>query len=292
MKRIFIAITAALAIFLAVPALAGGLELIPGGRGGQQGQPLLVRACIKAKGQAYISFLGRPVAVIKDKSGCLVAALAPDLTTRPGKYSVRLKSGRRTIARAGLMVAARDYGTRRITVNPKFMRLSARQLARHKKEYARQLAVYASRSPRRLWRGGFLHPVPGIQVGQFGRKSIINGKPRSPHGGQDLRAAKGEPVHAPAAGRVALVDDTFFGGLIVMLDHGQGIISAYRHLSKAEVKAGDMVRKGQEIGRAGSSGRVTGPHLHYDIHLAGSRVDPVAWAKLSKRLARMLGDKP
>ena len=182
-----------------------------------------------------------------------------------------------------------DYGVRRITVKSKFMKLSQEQLKRHWQEMARQKAVYASIYPHPYWSGAFARPE-GKVVGNFGRKSVINGEPRSPHGGTDFRAAMGAPIRACASGKVALVDDTYFGGLVVMIDHGLGVVSAYRHLSKSLVKKGEMVKKGQLIGKAGKSGRVTGPHLHFDIHLAGSRVDPLAFIRATGKLAALTGN--
>jgi len=101
----------------------------------------------------------------------------------------------------------------------------------------------------------------------------------------DFRAAKGDPVKAPAAGKAVLVKDTYFGGLVLLIHHGAGVISGYRHLSACLVKPGDLVKPGQVVAKVGMSGRVTGPHLHYDIHLGGARVDPASWQKLSGLLA-------
>jgi murein DD-endopeptidase MepM/ murein hydrolase activator NlpD len=135
-----------------------------------------------------------------------------------------------------------------------------------------------------------VRPVPGKVVGPFGRRSVINGQPRRHHGGVDFRAATGQPIHAAARGRVALVDDTFFGGIVVLLDHGWGLISGYRHLCQALVRPGQKVARGDVIAKAGASGRVTGPHLHFDVTLGGSRVDPLAWIEASRKLARSSGE--
>jgi len=129
--------------------------------------------------------------------------------------------------------------------------------------------------------------VPGVVTGPFGRRTLVNGQPRQPHGGVDLRGAQGSPVRAPAAGVVALVQDSYFGGLTLLIDHGLGVISGYRHLSACLVRPGQKVSRGQVIARVGRSGRVTGPHLHFDVHVSGARVDPLAWLQTTRTLAAL-----
>ena len=281
-----------LIVLLSVPAAAQGISLWLSPSRLPQGQPLVLRACLEGRPQRVVARLdGCRTLLMPGADGCYYGAVAVDLKLKPGPHQLRVLADGRSVIGNRVLVWAHDYGVRRITVDPKFLKLRPRDLARHKREMARQRKVYASLTPRRLWRGPFIRPVPGKVVGPFGRRSLINGQPRSPHGGVDLKARKGDPVRATAAGRVALVDDTYFGGLVVLIDHGQGIISAYRHLSKALVKPGQMVAKGQVIGLVGASGRVTGPHLHFDIHLGGARVDPLAWIKASRRLYRLMRAK-
>ena len=107
----------------------------------------------------------------------------------------------------------------------------------------------------------------------FGGRRVFNGQPRAPHKGTDMRCAEGTPVKSACAGTVLLAENTYFGGNTVYVDHGQGVISTYSHLSSFDVKAGDSVRKGQTIGRSGSTGRVTGPHLHFGFMVQGVAVD-------------------
>ena len=126
----------------------------------------------------------------------------------------------------------------------------------------------------RVWKGAFIRPVEGELSGAFGTRRIINGQPKSSHTGVDLRAEEGTPVLASNSGRVALVDDLFFSGKSVILDHGWSLYSMYFHLSEARVRVGDQIPKGAELGRVGSTGRSTGPHLHWGIILNGARVDP------------------
>lgn len=254
-----------------------------------RGQPALARLCVAKPAKAVvIDFLDRKFPLFPIKGGCFAGPVGVDLKAKPGKYVMRAMADGKQAAAVKLLVEDKDYGVRRITVDPKFMRLTKAQLARHRKEMARQRPVYASMTQRIYWENGFEKPVNGVVVGPFGRRSVINGQDRSPHGGVDFRAAQGAPIKAAAGGKVVLVDDTFFGGWTVLIDHGQGLITGYRHLSAALVKPGQDVRKGQIIAKAGATGRVTGPHLHFDVHLAGARLDPEAWIKASRKLAPMI----
>ncbi len=110
--------------------------------------------------------------------------------------------------------------------------------------------------------------------GRFGARRFFNGQPRSPHSGADYAAAEGTPVRAVAAGTVVLADDLFFSGRSLFVDHGDGLISMYFHLSEALPGEGEEVRRGETIGRVGQTGRATGPHLHFGVRWRGARIDP------------------
>jgi murein DD-endopeptidase MepM/ murein hydrolase activator NlpD len=257
-----------------------------------QGQPALVRACLgDGVKKARVRFLGAEIPLLRGGDGCFIGAVAVDIQTKPGQHKLIAFAGAKPAASARVTVRPKNYGERRITVAKKFMRLTPQQLSRHKREIKAQRRVYDMVTPRRYWRSGFEKPVPGSISGPFGRRSVINGKPRSPHGGIDFRGAKGTPIKASGAGKVALIQDSYFGGRIVLIDHGLGLVTAYRHLDKVLVKKGQMVAKGQIIGEVGMTGRVTGPHLHFDIHLGGARVDPMAWISLSKVLSQRLAGR-
>jgi murein DD-endopeptidase MepM/ murein hydrolase activator NlpD len=117
-----------------------------------------------------------------------------------------------------------------------------------------------------------LDPLP--PGGRFGHRRIINGLTRSPHGGMDYSAAAGAAVLAAADGTVALVADQFFGGNAVFVDHGDGLVTMYMHMSRVDVTEGQAVRRGDTVGAVGSTGRATGPHLHFAVRWRGARVDP------------------
>jgi murein DD-endopeptidase MepM/ murein hydrolase activator NlpD len=141
-------------------------------------------------------------------------------------------------------------------------------------------AVLAGFTPERLWGAGFLVPVEGTITGAFGSKRILNGQPRNQHNGEDIAADLGTPVKATNDGVVRMVDEHFFSGKGVILDHGLGLFTMYFHLDTTAVKEGERVKRGDVIGTVGQSGRATGPHLHWGVWLNGSRVNPFALAKL------------
>jgi Membrane proteins related to metalloendopeptidases len=128
----------------------------------------------------------------------------------------------------------------------------------------------------------FIKPVPGRDTGRFGLKRFINNQPRNPHSGMDIAAATGTPVKATTAGKVIHTDDFFFSGNTVYLDHGAGVISMYAHLSEIQVETGDIVQQGDIIGKVGSTGRATGPHLHWSVYLNGEAVDPALFLSNKK----------
>ena len=122
----------------------------------------------------------------------------------------------------------------------------------------------------------FVWPVQGRISGRFGNQRIYNGKPGSAHSGMDIAAPNGTPVKAPAAGVVTFADpDLYLTGGTVVLDHGFGISSNFLHLSRIDVKVGDRIEQGQMIAAVGSTGRSTGPHLHWGMNWFDTRIDPL-----------------
>lgn len=278
-----------LILLLAAPAWAASLQVEP--KRLALGQPALVRLCLRGNpAQVRAELNGRETALRQGKDGCWYGAVAPDLQDKTGQAVVRAKADGKQVAAARIKLYRRDRGARKLKVDPKYMKLSPEVLERYKRERKQIQAVFGSFTPQPQWRSAFMLPLDSKVVSLFGRRSFINGKERSPHGGVDLRGATGTPVPAAADGTVALVIDAYFSGNTVLIDHGQGLVTRYLHLSQTLVKSGQKVKKGEIIGKVGATGRVTGPHLDFGVKLAGARVDPQDWVALSQVLAQRLGE--
>jgi len=214
-------------------------------------------------------------------AGGHAALLGLDIETKPG-----IKPWRLALLEPGLdpqrlsgklNVAARKFAVQRLTVPPGMADPDPETERRAESEGRRLQMLYRTISPERLWRGPFVRPVAGTEPPSgFGARRVINGKPRAPHGGADYSVARGTPVVAANAGRVALVAEYFFPGRLVAVDHGLGLHTLYFHLDTLAVAEGDRVDRGQTLGTVGATGRATGPHLHFGAQLGGARIDPAA----------------
>lgn len=204
-----------------------------------------------------------------------------DLEQAPGPLLVQADAedehGRPWVGHQALQVLDAHFPVQRLSVPRPFVDLDPATLERVAREKTTLDRLWETMTPRRLWHGPFLLPLDGAsQPSGFGVRRIINGEPRSPHTGADFAASPGAPVFAANAGVVALVADHFFAGTSVVLDHGLGLYTMYFHLQGSLVQPGQMVIRGQAIGHVGSSGRATGPHLHWGARLDGARIDPQA----------------
>ncbi len=150
------------------------------------------------------------------------------------------------------------------------------ELDRIRRESKRVREIFAALNPEKIWHSSFQSPVPGAPTSGFGKRSILNGQPRSPHTGTDFDADEGTPVKSPNTGKVILVSPLYYSGNTVILDHGQGLYSYFAHLSRFAVAEGDRVSPGELVGYVGATGRVTGPHLHWTVRLNGTRIDPLS----------------
>ena len=155
-----------------------------------------------------------------------------------------------------------------------FDTLSEEVLERIRREQDEFSRAFATSAPQRLWEGAFVPPVSAEISSPFGYRRVINGTPRAPHTGTDLRVPMGTEVRAPNQGKVVLLGNFFFSGNSVILDHGGGLFTMYFHLSEFRVEEGATVGKGDVIGLSGMTGRVTGPHLHWGARLNNARIDP------------------
>jgi murein DD-endopeptidase MepM/ murein hydrolase activator NlpD len=174
-------------------------------------------------------------------------------------------------------VAPGGFSSERLSVDPRFSTApdSALQVRiRRESAASRQVSINSHSTPR-LWHGQWVRPRPGRVTSYFGTGRVFNGEIQSRHMGTDLDGETGDPIRAGNRGRVALVGDFYYAGNVVYLDHGAGLITIYMHMSAVEVEQGQIVEAGDVIGRVGSTGRVTGPHLHWTGRYGRISVDPL-----------------
>lgn len=213
------------------------------------------------------------------------ALLGVDLQKPAGEYEFAVAaetgSGERVGCRVPVEVAEGHFATENLTVKRKFVEPDPAELARAEAETKRLREIFNHVTPERLWSGPFRVPLDGVFKGtNFGRRRVLNGHPGSPHTGVDFPAPEGTPVHASQSGRVVLAEPLFFSGNTVIVDHGLGIYTFYCHFSKIDAKVGDTVKAGTILGEVGSTGRVTGPHLHWGLTVERARVNALAIVKV------------
>jgi murein DD-endopeptidase MepM/ murein hydrolase activator NlpD len=204
-------------------------------------------------------------------AGAWRAVVGLPLATRPGRH--KLEVGGSTVL---FEVRPKAYQTQYLTItNKRQVEPNAEDLARIARDSAAINRAFATWSETLADDLRFDRPATGRFSSAFGLRRFFNNQPRQPHAGLDIAAPEGTPVVAPAAGMVIETGDYFFNGNTVLIDHGQGLISMYNHLSRIDVTPGVTVRRGQLIGAVGKTGRVTGAHLHWTVSLNNARIDPM-----------------
>jgi murein DD-endopeptidase MepM/ murein hydrolase activator NlpD len=260
------------------------------------GSPVLFLVKIPSRLQSLTgSWLGHEFPFSFDaKSKTWFAFAGIGLETSPGSYPLQLtgefSDGRSAKNAADRGIITRKFNVARgkypkikvaLSVESKFTEPTPEQVKQIeegqqvKKDYLNRV------TPEREWSGKFIAPADATISDVFGSERIFNGKTSSPHLGLDFRVPSGTPIEAMNDGVVLLARPLFFEGNFVVLDHGQGLLTLYLHLSEFKVKEGDHVKRGQEIGLSGGTGRATGPHLHVAVRWQGTYLDPAQLIKMS-----------
>lgn len=259
-------------VLFALPLLAQaalpGSSSVPGGVA-----VLQLGSVVDISDKPQVWFEERPVLVTAD-AGQWNAVVGLGLNVKPGTHLLRVKIGEKTKSQE-FVVNSKDYPKQYVTLkdNSK-IELSPKDLARAEREIA------AITRLKRHWRVtqetdlAFILPADGELGGRFGARRYFNNLPRAPHAGLDLAVKRGTPIKTSAQGVVLAVEDYFFNGKSVFVDHGNGLITLYCHLDRIDVKPGQNVLKAQHLGLSGMSGRASGPHLHWSVVLNGVMVDP------------------
>ena len=218
---------------------------------------------------------GQPALVVK-RDGAWHAFIGVSLDHHPGEPLTAVVSRPASAASTTLSIdlETADYRVQRLNVDRKYVDPGAEALERIFAERKTIDAAIANWRPTDIDAIALIPPVPGRRSDSFGSRRIFNDQPRSPHKGMDIAAATGTPIVAPLEGIVTATGDYYFNGNTVIVDHGQGLISLYCHLSNIDVHEGQVVASGDRFGAVGATGRVTGPHLHFATYLNGTAVDP------------------
>lgn len=262
---------------LPAPLVAGTLALSPSQL--VNGGVVMLRWSGETPASAVARWNGKPFDLRVLPEGGAFALLGADLLQEPGTYPLEVvitdRYGQSTRHELAVQVVRAERPVQRLTLPPEMVTpLDPAIIKRIERERRQISEVYARTETPALW-ASFVRPVDDPISSVFGLQRILNGESRSPHNGIDFRSPLGKPVLAPADGVVVLVADLYYTGKTVILDHGEGLMSVYAHLNEYLCTVGRHLRQGETLGRVGSTGRSTGPHLHWGIRLRGERVDPL-----------------
>ena len=215
----------------------------------------------------------KPVAVIKGNQNWLAVVGIP-LNAKIGQHNITITQASKNRKIKTFSIKDYPYRTQRLTIkNKNKVNPNKKSTKRIEREFFLKKNLrktFTNNSPHL----NFIRPTTGRDSGRFGMRRILNKQKRNPHSGMDIAAPQGRSVKATEAGRIIFAGNLFFTGNVVYIDHGNGLLSLYAHLSKINVKQGQQVNRGQTIGKVGKTGRVTGPHLHWSVYLNGNAIDP------------------
>lgn len=255
------------------------------------GSPVLLRVSTPRPVQTLTgNWLGHEIKFSFDaehKSWFALAGVSQE--TKPGTYSLQLtgelspgtSAGQKISFVKTIRVERQRYARVLLRVPPRYTAPSPDEQREIEQDKAIKANAFRTVSDEREWRGSFAAPVQAAISDVFGVQRVFNGTVESTHQGLDFRVSSGTPVMAVNRGRVILARPLFFEGNCVVIDHGQGLLTLYLHLSKFSVTEGDEVSKGQQIGLSGGTGRATGPHLHLAVRWQGVYLDPEILLRLN-----------
>ena len=280
-----LALLALLCCLPQVPARAQDIRLLMPSSAGT-GEAVLVTAVALQARHFVFSWKGKTLTVpaVTGPEGSYAQVLLPvPLEEKGARLSLRASVEGKPAVQRDIQVVQKQYPVQELKVERGYVEPPPAVQARIAEEARRSREILGTFSLRRQWRLPMQRPVPGEVSSAFGLRRVFNGQPRSQHKGLDLRGAAGTPVLAMADGTVALAEELYFSGNVVYIDHGLGLFSIYAHLSAIDVSPGQQVSGGQVIGKVGSTGRATGPHLHLGCYALGMAVDPAPLMEAGKQ---------
>ena len=231
----------------------------------------------KTKSNNKVTFDGKPIMV--SKNGDFVFGFGRD---DDKQHKLVITTSTNEQEQKMLIPLKREYKIQRIEgIKKSIMKPNLKAVARSRKDNGQISKARKTGSVLTAFADGFIAPIDGRITGVYGSQRVFNGEPKRPHFGLDYAGKKGDPVKAPASGKVTLfVSDMFYSGGTMIIDHGHGVTSTFLHLSKSYVKVGDEVKQGQVVAAVGASGRATGPHLDWRINWFDVRLDPAYVLKI------------
>ena len=265
-----------------LPAVLAGTALIAGvGHAGAlpresrvPGGVALLRVADATEPRPAVSRDGVPVWVSRQATQW-VAAVGLPLSLQPGEQQVEVRSTNGAARTITFTVKPKRYPVQHVTLRDQAMvEPPADVMARIERESAHLKVVRSQWRETAATDAAFVQPARGRLSGRFGGSRVLNGKPRAPHAGLDVAVMTGTAVLAPADGVILDIGDYYFCGKTMFIDHGNGLLSLFCHLSEWDARVGDSVRKGQAVARSGATGRASGPHLHWSVYLNGTSVEP------------------
>lgn len=268
-------VSAAAGVCLAEDQGAVDIKIVP--QEIKQGDPFMVVARGISSAPIGVA-LGEKLKFSSCGDKCMMHIGCAAMGQNPGKWDISVHADGKTINLA-LNILPGGFDIQRLTLPDRLVNLSKEDEARADREAERLKALWLIETEQK-WDGRFIMPVETPISTGFGLRRIINGIEKSPHGGIDLKGKEGDPIKASNSGVVVMADELFFGGRALVIDHGMGIYTVYMHMSEFKVAVGDKVNKGDVIGLVGSTGRSTGPHLHFGVKVNSQNANPVSMANL------------
>ncbi len=268
-KNLFLPVTSLFSLLLFISFNAAALPeqaLVPGG--------IALLQLQNYSPETTVLFNNQRIAVFPYKNSWIAMA-GIGLSTKPGNYEFSIKHSDGLTVNTKVTVKYKQYQEQHLTIkNKRKVNPNPQDTERIIKESIRKKKAkrqFTEKTPEL----DFIWPLNGRISSIFGLRRFFNEQERRPHNGLDIAAREGTPVKSTANGTVIDAGDFFFSGNMIFIDHGQGIVSLYAHLSEISVKPGDLIRQGEVIGKVGQTGRATGPHLHFAVIANQVLIDPV-----------------
>ncbi|MDT8397807.1 MAG: peptidoglycan DD-metalloendopeptidase family protein [Pseudomonadales bacterium] len=269
MKYVFLSLFLAISVVCHAQGISSALPTqaaVPGGV-----------AIVEIPGQKAVAraFYNKQRVMLVSQDERQLALVGIPLSAKPGEHHLQVEERKGERFSIAFSVAAKTYREQHLSIsNERQVNPNPADLERISRESQEMNAAFSTWTEPEMAVTHFAVPTAGIKSDSFGFRRFFNEQPRSPHSGMDIAAPEGTPIIAPAGGTIVATGNYFFNGNTIILDHGHGLITLYCHMNEIDVAVGQQVEAGEQIGKVGQTGRVTGPHLHWSVNLNNVRVDP------------------